>query len=95
MIFLALSIWWDQGKHEWELNNPCCAELSRLRVLQRVLLPVEEVVYEDDKNGLNLADTSAQRHIDYTAESGPALGLVLNLAKCVVRRIIAISAFFP
>ena len=78
------------------MGSKTCDALScpRLRELERVLPSEEEVVDADDENGLNLAETSLHRDIDYTAESGPALGLVVNSAKCVVRRIITISASF-
>ena len=64
-----------------------------MRDLQKELLVTDSIVYADDRNLMNLSEASAQVDITYIHSTGSPLGLVLNLLKCVIRRVVAISAY--
>ena len=64
-----------------------------MRDVEKELLVTDSIVYADDRNLLNLSETSAQADITYIHSTGQPLCLVLNLLKCVIRRVVAVSSY--
>ena len=93
MLFLALAIWWEHGKAAWIEKHPNNLDFDEKSNIESELLPTKDITYADDKNLFNLYESTAQREVHYVHETGPFLGLILNRLKCVVRRILANSAY--
>lgn len=93
IIFIALMIWWDHGKPHWLKRQAPDPDVLRFREMESQLLPTTDITYADDRNLFNLSEKTAQQDVDYTAVVGPLLGLILNTIKCVVRVIVADSAY--
>lgn len=93
IVFLLPMAWWEAGKAAWEALHPASPEVEAFRRLEAILIPLKDVTYADDKNQFHLSEATAQRDADYIHQVGPPVGLVLNIAKCIARRILADNAF--
>ena len=93
MIFFALFILWDSGKAAWEDRQMWSPLFQVMRDLGKELLVTDSIVYADDRSLMDLSEASAQEDTTYIHIAGPPLGLVLNLLKCVIRRVVAISSY--
>ena len=94
VLFLALSLWWEAGRAGWDKLNPPTVRETLIAQVEKSYLPLRNITYADDTNLLSLSELTATREVSLIHSVGPRLGLVLNLLKCVVRRILADSAYF-